>query len=100
VTAHGGSPSAFGGKAIDARIEARTSAWLYADHPTTPAYCCDASMGTWLPVCEPLEFGAQRTAARLEAITLGKLRHCNISQIRATASPPVWLPPGTDAPSE
>ena len=29
------------------------------------------------------EFAAQRTAAGLEAITLGKLRHSNISRMRA-----------------
>ena len=40
--------------------------------------------GTWLPVREySREFAAQRTAAGLEAITLGKLRHSNISRMRA-----------------
>jgi integrase len=40
--------------------------------------------GTWLPVCEySREFAAQRTAAGLAAITLGKLRHSNISRMRA-----------------
>jgi integrase len=40
--------------------------------------------GTWLPVREySREFAAQRTAAGLEAMTLGKLRHSNISRMRA-----------------
>jgi hypothetical protein len=40
--------------------------------------------GTWLPVREySREFAAQRTTAGLEAITLGKLRHSNISRMRA-----------------
>src|SRR5258705_10522659 len=40
--------------------------------------------GTWLPVREySREFAAQRTAAGLEAIALGKLRHSNISRMRA-----------------
>jgi hypothetical protein len=39
---------------------------------------------TWLPVREySREFAAQRTAAGLSAITLGKLRHSNISRMRA-----------------
>jgi integrase len=40
--------------------------------------------GTWLPVHEySREFAAQRAAAGLEAITLGTLRHSNISRMRA-----------------
>lgn len=40
--------------------------------------------GTWLPVREySREFSAQRGAAGLKAITLGKLRHSNISRMRA-----------------
>lgn len=40
--------------------------------------------GTWLPVREySREFSAQRSAAGLKAITLGKLRHSNISRMRA-----------------
>jgi integrase len=40
--------------------------------------------GTWLPVREySREFTAQRKAAGLKAITLGKLRHSNISRMRA-----------------
>jgi integrase len=40
--------------------------------------------GTWLPVREySREFNAQRTAAGLKAIPLGKLRHSNISRMRA-----------------
>jgi hypothetical protein len=40
--------------------------------------------GTPLPVREySREFAAQRSAARLKAITLGKLRHSNISRMRA-----------------
>ncbi|MDT5149960.1 MAG: hypothetical protein QOI01_1693 [Mycobacterium sp.] len=40
--------------------------------------------GTSLPVGEySREFAAQRTAAGLEAITLGMLRHSNISRMRA-----------------
>jgi integrase len=39
--------------------------------------------GTWLPMRDySREFAAQRTAAGLEAITLGKLRHSNISRMR------------------
>ena len=40
--------------------------------------------GTWLPVRDySREFTAQRKAAGLKAITLGKLRHSNISRMRA-----------------
>jgi integrase len=40
--------------------------------------------GTWLPVREySREFAAQRKASGLKAITLGKLRHSNISRMRA-----------------
>ena len=40
--------------------------------------------GTWLPVREySREFAAQRKAAGFKAITLGKLRHSNISRMRA-----------------
>ena len=40
--------------------------------------------GTWLPVREySREFAPQRKAAGLRAITLGKLRHSNISRMRA-----------------
>ena len=40
--------------------------------------------GTWLPVHEySREFSAQRKTAGLKAITLGKLRHSNISRMRA-----------------
>jgi integrase len=40
--------------------------------------------GTWLPVREySREFAVQRKAAGLKAITLGKLRHSNISRMRA-----------------
>jgi integrase len=40
--------------------------------------------GTWLPVREDSrEFTAQRKAAGLKAITIGKLRHSNISRMRA-----------------
>jgi hypothetical protein len=51
--------------------------------------------GTWLPVPDySREFAAQRTAAGLESITLGKLRHSNISRMQR-ASPLMWSPPGT-----
>ncbi|OBB72838.1 tyrosine-type recombinase/integrase [Mycobacterium sp. 852014-52144_SCH5372336] len=40
--------------------------------------------GTWLPVRDySREFAVQRKAAGLQAITLGKLRHSNISRMRA-----------------
>ena len=40
--------------------------------------------GTWLPVRDySREFAVQRKAAGLKAITLGKLRHSNISRMRA-----------------
>jgi hypothetical protein len=40
--------------------------------------------GTWLPVRDySREFAAQRKAAGLRVITLGKLRHSNISRMRA-----------------
>ena len=40
--------------------------------------------GTWLPVREySREFGAQQTAAGLKPIPLSKLRHSNISRMRA-----------------
>ncbi|WP_343602909.1 hypothetical protein [Mycobacterium sp.] len=40
--------------------------------------------GTWLPVRDySPKFAAQRGAAGLQAITLGKLRHSNISRTRA-----------------
>ena len=40
--------------------------------------------GTWLSVRDySREFAAQRKAAGLKAITLGKLRHSNISRMRA-----------------
>jgi integrase len=39
---------------------------------------------TWFPVREySREFAVQRKAAGLKAITLGKLRHSNISRLRA-----------------
>lgn len=41
--------------------------------------------GTWLPVRDySREFAVQRKAAGLKAITLGKLRHSNISRMRAS----------------
>ena len=44
--------------------------------------------GTWLPVREySREFSAQRKAARLKPITLAKLRHSNISRMRAAGVP-------------
>ncbi len=44
--------------------------------------------GTWLPVREySREFTAQRAGAGLKAITLEKLRHSNISRMRAAGVP-------------
>ena len=44
--------------------------------------------GTWLPVREySREFTAQRASAGLKAITLEKLRHSNISRMRAARVP-------------
>jgi hypothetical protein len=44
---------------------------------------CRAADGTGLPVRDySREFAAQRTAAGLKAITLGKMRHSNISRMR------------------
>ena len=44
--------------------------------------------GTWLPVREYSRvFAAQRAGAGLKAITLGKLRHSNISRMREAGVP-------------
>jgi hypothetical protein len=51
------------------------SAWRWADHSPTPTYRCRASMERGYRGA-----AAQRTAAGLEAITHGKLRHSNVSR--------------------
>jgi integrase len=56
--------------------------------------------GTRLPVRDySREFAAQRKAAGLKAIPSGKLRHSNISRMRAAGVASDVSPPGTVTPS-
>ena len=59
--------------------------WLAVGRPLADSdLLLSRADGTAMPVREySREFTAQRTAAGLKAITLGKLRHSNISRMRA-----------------